>query len=38
MNGFNRASFTFANLLARLDQGIEYALENDEIIDEINRR
>jgi hypothetical protein len=29
---------SFANLLARLDQAIEYALENDEIIDEINRR
>ena len=29
---------SFANLLARLDQAIEYALENDEIIDEINQR
>jgi hypothetical protein len=29
---------SFANLLGRLDQAIEYALEHDEIIDEINQR
>ena len=27
-----------ANVLGRLDQAIEYALENGEIIDEINQR
>lgn len=29
---------SLVNLLGRLDQAIEHALEHDEIIDEINRR